>query len=108
VAPQNPTQRLKKLEIHSQTRQWVEKSPKSRRRGNIDKARELNSNRKEPLFTKNPGQVQHCGRDQTPDFPGESDNTRATTACRKRVNKTVTKLSVINCTTLVSVLLFFW
>jgi len=58
-----------------------------RRRGDIGKARQLNSNRRQQWLTKHPGRAPRCGRDQTPDFLRGNDNARATTAVRKRVNK---------------------
>jgi len=79
-----------------------------RRRGDIGKARQLNSSQGRQLSAKNPGQAQRCGRDQTLDLRPNYENACATIANRKRANKTVTKLSAINFTTMVSVFLFIW
>jgi len=77
------------------------------RRGDIDKARELYSNRGRQLSAKYSGQASRCGRDQTVDLLSNYDNGRATTAMRKRVSRTVMKSPVINLLTLVSVFPFF-
>jgi len=59
-------------------------------RGNIDKARQLNSNWRQQLLTKNSGQALRYRRDQTVEFLWGYDYARATKTFWKRARKSST------------------